>query len=416
MYVKVSTRLTSGIIEVKEYGAGGYGAPGKKRKKRKNISPEAVKKYNAKTRERRLQNLILLNFSEGWNITLRYTDKTQPKDYEEAKNNLRLFRDSMRRELNKYGIKFKYIMVTEKGKKANHYHHHIVVESLWDEAIDIREFVKAKWEKYGTTYNSKLHDEGNYKKLAEYLAKSETKEDVKKKHDEGYQEATYQISRNLKKPEVIEKVSYYGDMKEPEAPSGWYVDTESLIQGINPYTGKKYQRYFIKNSLEKVIERALEEKEKQEEADIKRTKVNLYLESKIIDKEGWCNYVLEFIKADGTAITRDATAAYEGSKTSLTLRALIAGMSLLNKPSQITIYTGNPVVKNAIKNDWMEKWKKQKWKNGKGEYVASAGLWKYLTEHMGDHKLLIASDKEKNTYHNWQLQELDNAVKRKGTK
>ena len=63
-----------------------------------------------------------------------------------------------------------------------------------------------------------------------------------------------------------------------------------------------------------------------------------------------------------------------------------------------------------------EKWQKQKWKNGKGEYVASAGLWKYLAEHMGDHKLLIASDKEKNTYHNWQLQELDNAVKGKGTK
>lgn len=414
MYVKVSTRLTSGIIEVKEYGAGGYGAPGRKRKKRKNISPEAVKKYNAKTRERRLQNLIILNFSEGWNITLRYTDKTQPKDFEEAKKNLGLFRDSMRRELDKYGIKFKYIMITEKGKKAGHYHHHIVVESLWDEAIDIREFVKAKWEKYGTTYNSKLHDEGNYKKLAEYLAKSDTKEDLKKRHDEGSREATYQISRNLKKPEVIEKISYYGDIKEPEAPKGWFVDIESLIQGINPFTGKKYQRYFIKNTPEKVIERALEEKENK--PDIERIKVNLYLESKVADREGYCSYVLEFIRSDGTIVTRDATAHYGGTKTSLTLRALIAGMSRLNKASEITIFTGNPVVKNAIRNNWMEKWQKQKWKNGKGEYVASAGLWKYLTEHIGDHKLRIASDKEKNAYHNWQLQELDNAVKRKGTK
>ena len=417
MYVKVSTRLTSDMIEVKEYAAGGYGAPGKRRRKKKNISPEIKEKHNALARERRLQNLILLNFSEGWNITLRYRKDNQPKDYEEAKHRCMLFRKSLREELKKYGITFKYIVVTEKGSKAGHFHHHLIVEGLWDEGIDIRDFVAAKWEKYGTTYNSKLHDEGNYKQLAEYLAKSKTKED-RKKTDEGKNIPIYQVSRNLKWPEVISKETYYGDMHEPEAPKGWFVDTESLISGINPYTGKKYQRYYIKSTLEKVIERVLEKNEKKEEENTGTlADINLYMVTKVENGEADSIYMLECMKKDGSPFIKGYHAQIKGTKDRIVLYSIISAIGHVKVPSRIKIFIQNPVVKGAIQNNWMEKWEKQDWKNGKGEPVTNAEEWKKLREVSKIHRLVIAP-KSENATHGWSLQQLnrlaDEYYKRKG--
>lgn len=411
MYVKVSSRLTSGIIEVKEYAAGGYGAPGKRRKKKKNLSPEIVEKYNSKQRERRLQKLILMNFQEGWHIILRYPKDDQPKSYEEAEERFKRFRENMSRELKKDGIPFRYIVVTEAGKKENHYHHHIIVESLWDKGIDMPALVREKWRKFGTTSHSKLYDEGNYEDLAKYLAKSDTKEEQKEIRKEGRNVPRYRCSRNLKKPEVIAKETYYGDMREPEAPKGWFVDPGSLIQGINPYTGKKYQRYFIKNTSEKVIERALALKEEKEEKPERiLPKVNLYIESQVRDGEGECIYVIEFIKKDGTPVTKDAIGHYKGSKQGLTLRALIAGVSLLKSDTQVKVFTSDPVVRSALKNRWPDKWEKQKYRNGKGKSVQCAGLWKYIKENAWNHEYIIPAESEKNSYHGWSIQQLAKAA------
>ncbi len=409
MYVKVSSRLTSDIIEIHEYAAGGYGAPGKRRKKKKNISPEIKQKHNRKARERRLQSLILMNFQGGWHIILRYPKDDQPGNYEEAAYRFGRFRENISRELKKYDIPFKYIVVTEEGKRAGHYHHHMIVESLWDKGMDMPALIREKWKKYGTTSHSKLYDEGNYEDLAKYLAKSETKEEQEEIRKEGKNIPVYRCSRNLKKPEIISKENYYGDMREPEAPSGWFVDIESLIQGINPYTGKKYQRYFIKNTPEKVIEKTLEAR-KEEKPERILPKVNIYIESAVRDGEGECIYILEFIKKDGTPITKDAIGHYKGSKQGLTLRALIAGVSLLKSDTQVKVFTTDPVVRSALKNRWPEKWEKQKWKNGKGKPVQCAGLWKYIKENAWNHEYVIPAASEKNTYHGWSLQQLNKAA------
>ena len=411
MYVKVSSQLTSGIIEEHIYAAGGYGAPGKRRRKRKNISPEIKEKHNALQRERKIQKLIIMNFSEGWHIILRYPKDDQPEDYEEAESRFRRFRENISRELKKYDIPFRYIVVTETGKKENHYHHHIIVESLWDKGIDMKALVREKWRKFGTTSHSKLYDEGNYEDLAKYLAKSDTKEEQRQLRKEGRNVPVYKCSRNLKKPKIIKKETYYGDIREPEAPKGWFVDAGSLIQGTNPYTGKKFQRYFIKNTPEKVIERALALKEEKDEKPARiLPEVNLYIESAVRNGEGECIYILEYIKKDGTPITKDATAHYKGSKQGLTLRALIAGVSLLKSDTRIKVFTSDPVVRSALKNRWPEKWEKQKWNNGKGKAVQCAGLWKYIKENAWNHEYTVPSESEKNTYHEWSLRQLEKAA------
>ena len=420
MYVKVSKRLTSDIIEIKEYAAGGYGAPGKRRKKKKNLSSEIVSKYNSKARERRLQNLILMNFQGGWHIILRYPKDDQPKDYEEAAYRFGRLRENISRELKKDGIPFKYIVVTEKGKREGHYHHHIIVESLWNKGIDMTALIRKKWEKYGTTSHSKLYDEGNYEDLAKYLAKSDTKEEQQEVRKEGKNVCVYRCSRNLKKPEVISKEKYYGDMREPEAPAGWFVDIGSLIQGINPYTGKKYQRYFVKSTPEKVIEMALEKKEiSTEKEDANLAEINLYIKSRVTDGRGDSIYMLECMKKDGSPYIKPFHAQIEGNKERIAIYSIISAISHITTPSRIRIFVSNTLVRSAIQQGWVTKWQKEKWKNHKKEEVDNADLWQKLLEVSADHRLDIALKSDEKS-HGWSLQQLeriaDEYYKRKGGK
>ncbi|MBQ7615661.1 MAG: hypothetical protein IJU77_11495 [Butyrivibrio sp.] len=416
MYVKVSQRLTSDIIEIHEYAAGGYGAPGKRRKKKKNISPEIKEKHNRKARERRLQKLILMNFQGGWHIILRYPKDDQPKDYEEAAYRFGRLRENISRELKKYEIPFKYIVVTEQGKREKHFHHHIIVESLWNEGIDMTALIRKKWEKYGTTSHSKLYEEGNYEDLAKYLAKSETKEEQPRK-EHGFIR-TYKCSRNLKQPEIISKENYYGDMREPEAPPGWFVDIGSLIQGINPYTGKKYQRYFVKSTPEKVIEMALEKKEiSTEKEDENLVDINLYIKSKVVDGKGDSIYMLECIKKDGTPYIKAHHAQIEGNKEKIVLFSILSAIKHITVPARINIFTQNTLVRNAIKNGWAKKWQKENWKNSSGKLIENSELWSQLLKSEEQHKLTAALKRDEES-HGWSLQQLDRIAdeyyKRKG--
>ena len=129
MYYKVTSVLNPETVEVREYHAAQYGAPGRKRKKKRYLTPEAVKKQNEKNRVRHIQNLMLANFDNGHHIILRYLDGKYPESYEEAEKNLRAFRIAVGMALKAKGIKFHYIGMTERGKKMKNLHHHVIAES-----------------------------------------------------------------------------------------------------------------------------------------------------------------------------------------------------------------------------------------------------------------------------------------------
>ena len=392
MYFKVTSELGSGIREVKEYHPARYGAPGRKRNKKRYLTPEAVKRQNQRMMERRVQNLIMLNFDKGYHIVLRYPKDGAPETYEDADENLKSFRRTMSRRLGSKGAKFKFIGVTERGKRKAVLHHHIIVQNL--DGINMVEEVRKAWEKRGNIAIYPMYEDGNYQKLAEYIVKAETKEEQKGKK-------RYHLSRGLKKPQIIEKETVYGEIPEPEAPKGWFVDPESVVTGINPYTGKKYQRYFIKNTPPRVqiIHKTEEimETPQREMADI-----NIYIESQVNKGQGACMYILEFIpKKHPVARTVHAMALYEGTKNSLALKALIAAVGRITKPANIKVYTSNALIKSALKNGWMQKWKDSGWKSNKGEYISHAGLWKYLSDISKDHELRSAADDDMNTYKSW---------------
>ena len=220
------------VVEVQKYHHGNYGAPGKKRTPKKKPTPEEVKKVNERHKARKVWRLILANFKKGdWHLILRYKDKPDPV---EAKKHLRDFLRDMRMTYKKAGVPFKYIAVTEIGKKGG-VHHHLVIE---DRPIT-REAVKQCW-KSGSTFWADLYEsDDNYQTLAEYLVKRQTKEDVPG--------CSYSTSRNLivPKPRVVKRPAK-GWREEPKPRKGWYIVKDSLVNGINPVTGTPYQRYLMK--------------------------------------------------------------------------------------------------------------------------------------------------------------------------
>lgn len=240
MYVKKTYNLGKhkDIIEVHNFYPGNYGAPGKKREKKEKASPEAIKKQNHVNRVRKIQRLILGNFKAGdWHIVLKYKKELRPDDFKEAKEQLSTFFKKVRLELKKYSISFKYIGVTEMGKKGSALHHHIIVENITD-SVNMLKLIRKYWI-YGHIALTDLYEEGAYQRLAEYIVKAETKDPEGK--------SSYKRSRgNLIEPQAESKIMRRKSWpKEPRPKKGYYIIADSVVSGENPVTGYPYQRYMM---------------------------------------------------------------------------------------------------------------------------------------------------------------------------
>lgn len=209
------------------------------RKKKKKRTPEEIRKQNETNRWRKLQRIILKNFREGdWHLILKYRKGERPEEYADAEKQRKKFIGDMRKAYKKAGLLFKWIAVTERGKKEQVLHHHLIVQDIADADLNTVQMVKQLW-KYGHIQFVALYEDGEYEKLAQYIVKAETKEEG------GW--ATYSRSRNLIVPEPKKKVINRSRwVKDPKPKKGWYVVKESLINGINPYTDRPYQHYTIK--------------------------------------------------------------------------------------------------------------------------------------------------------------------------
>lgn len=240
MYVREVYDLGQ-VMQVKNFYPGYRGAPGKKRAKKRKPTPEEMKRQNETNRWRNLQRIILANFGAGdWHLILKYRKGEAPEDYKEAEAQRRRFTGKMRDALRKAGKKFKWIAVTERGKKGQVLHHHLIIEDIHAGETDTVRLVKKYWT-YGNAFFVSLYEDGEYEKLAEYIVKAETKEEC------GW--CTYSRSRNLVIPQPKRKVMRMRIWKkEPAAPKGWYVIKDSIINGVNPFTDRPYQYYTMRRS------------------------------------------------------------------------------------------------------------------------------------------------------------------------
>ena len=221
---------------IRNYSHRGYGAPGKKRTKRMRDTPKAMSKYNNAKRTEKLQMLILENFDKGFHITLDYPKDQRPETYEQAEDNLKKCLYKVSRRLKKKGRQFKYISITERGKRAAALHHHLIIEGY----ADIIDELIAVWGNHIKI--SQMYEDGAYQDLAEYFTKIETKEEQTKGRSK------YHRSRNLKEP--LQRTQFaQGHIKDdPVIPDGYKLIPDTLVNGFNELIGVRYQHYTVKKT------------------------------------------------------------------------------------------------------------------------------------------------------------------------
>lgn len=239
MYIRKEYDLGK-IIQVENHYPGNYGAPGMPRAKKRKRTPEDIERQNQRNREKKIQRLILANFDVGdWHLILKYKPGERPDDYDQAKKNLKKFLDSMREAYKKQGIQFKYIAVTERGKKGQALHHHLVIQDITTDKVNTTALVKKLWPGFKTFID--LYEDGEFENLAQYIVKIESKEDSEKG------KATYSRSRNLITPKPKrKKMRRRSWPKEPKPKKGYYIIKDSVFNGFNPVTEYPYQYYSMK--------------------------------------------------------------------------------------------------------------------------------------------------------------------------
>ena len=219
-------------IEVMEKHTGRYGAPGMSRTKRKKPTPEQMAKQNQWKKERDIRWLLKENFDEHdyW-MTLTYRREERPASLEAAKVQVQKFLRQMRSWYKRQGTDMKYIVITEYGSKGG-VHHHIVVNRIPGADMEMAK----KWP-YGTPQYALLYLQGDFRKLASYIAKEPVNEKTKK---------WYSRSRNLRKPQMKKQIMKRKTFsQEPFVPKGFYLEKETLYSGINPITGHPYRYYTL---------------------------------------------------------------------------------------------------------------------------------------------------------------------------
>lgn len=117
--------------------------------------------------------------------------------------------------------------------------------------------------------------------------------------------------------------------------------------------------------------------------------VNIYIETSLRGpalREGAGEWIVEFIKEDGSAVTRNGILRREKTTENiLVLELLKEALSILIKSCSIRVNTQCEHVLNTMKNHWISQWKKNNWRNAKGKPVKNMELWKQCSELMEKH-------------------------------
>lgn len=229
-------------LEVEEKHTGRYGAAGQKREQRKEPTPEDIMRQNQWKRVRDLRRLIKWNFTTGdsW-ITLTYRKDERPSWGEMIKHMQKFIRQLQTR-YRKYGWTLKYIWRPQIGKKGA-IHIHILISAMSNAETRTEKIVKDLWT-HGNPNMKVVYDLKNGD-LAEYIA-------TPLQEWEPEEAKSFHPSRNLirKEParETVRRrslIDKQGRIREIKPKKGYYVDPNSIEQGINPVTGYAYRRYTL---------------------------------------------------------------------------------------------------------------------------------------------------------------------------
>lgn len=77
----------------------------------------------------------------------------------------------------------------------------------------------------------------------------------------------------------------------------------------------------------------------------------------------------------------------ETTNNRMELTAAIEGLKALKYPCSVDLYSDSSYLVNAFKNNWLEGWKKNGWKNSSKEDVKNKDLWQELDRLCGIHQI-----------------------------
>lgn len=234
MYIKNTYRYKN-VIEVERVHSGRYGKHSQNGARVKP-TPEEMKKINERNCIKKLRRKIKANFDEGdLFLTLTYKREGRP-DAQEARKRVKKLLDRLRKIWRSEGMELKYIIVTEYMNVS--IHHHIVLNDLPDGSGPKK--VNQAWKENGGVHTKYLYQDGQYELLAAYLVK-ETNKTFREKGNPS--KLRYSCSRNLVNPKAKTEIMKRDDWpEEPRIPSGYYLDKDSLSNGVNKM-GYRYQYY-----------------------------------------------------------------------------------------------------------------------------------------------------------------------------
>ena len=239
MYKRVTYEMDD-IRMVSKYYPGNFGAPGVKRADRKQRTAEEIARNNERIRIRKLQRIILANFRDGRTVHLTYRKDERPETIEEAMKQRKAFLKKMRKACQKAGMEWKFIIVTEKGKRGQALHHHMIIEDV-TAPLDLLRTISKAWTHGRVTSTKMEEDEDAFFTLADYLLKKETKTGSG---------TTYSRSRNLVIPEPkTELIRRKKWQRDPKAPAGWYIIKSSVWNSVTP-GGWPVQRYTMRKIVD----------------------------------------------------------------------------------------------------------------------------------------------------------------------
>lgn len=236
-------------VEYEYKYAGKYGAKGEKRRARKKATPEQVKRQNQYNREKAVRRLMKANFGKGdiW-ATVKYRAGTR-KPVGEVKKDLRAFLSALRRAYRRRGDRLKFIYRLEVGKRGG-IHLHIIVNRVGEGETGL--VLQGCWKHGRIHYEHVDGREGSFERLAAYITKlpdEETENQLSLFAEEDRKEfVRYSSSRNLIHPQPERKTYSRRTMRKlveegPQPRPGWHIDRDTLVCGVNPYTGMSYLHY-----------------------------------------------------------------------------------------------------------------------------------------------------------------------------
>lgn len=249
------------VLEVEEFHDGRYGAPGKKREKKKERTKEEIEKINQHNKTKRCRHKLLQYFDkDDLFLTLTYKETERPEDMKGAVKDFQKAMREIRRAYKKQSKELYWIRNIEQGTRGA-WHVHLVVNRV-DNAEQI---IREAW-KHGGIYVEKLNSSKYYSEdfaqLAAYLTKSEKTKEKKRDGTESkprLKDASYSTSRNMPIEEPKPKYLFRWQT-EVKPKKGYYI--AAMHEGVNPVTGYLYRRYTMirlggeKNDRKQYLHRA----------------------------------------------------------------------------------------------------------------------------------------------------------------